>query len=274
MRTDAVAQSAPISSAGERRRVSTVVADQILEAITAKTLADPQNRLPSERELADRFHVSRTSIREALQHLSSIGVVELSNRARARVIDFDSSAFYQQLTDSARVMMSKQQIFEFQEARGLFEGGLVRYAARHATPKQIGKITQALIENERALKDPERFIETDLQFHRILAEVPGNPIFMSMQQAIEAWYGEQRAETIGVSHGRTYADEAPIMRAIQDAYDGHAAIVRAIVAKDPEEADRALNEHLMLVFTYMLRARSDVPTDIPSDGLSDRHILY
>lgn len=253
--------AAKIVRAGEAlgaKRVSNVVASELLKAITNKSIVDDQNRLPSERELADRFQVSRTSIREALLHLQAVGVIEIPNRARARLVDYDSSAFYEQLTTAARVLMSKQQLYEFQEARALFEGGLVRYAARHATPKQIGRLTAALMENESAQEDPPRFIETDMAFHRVLAEIPDNPIFLSMQTAIETWFAEQRTETFAPpakARGDAAVQDA-FLQAIRESFAGHEAIVKAVQARDPELAERAMSEHLMLVFTYVLQARN------------------
>lgn len=218
------------------------VVQRLLKEIAGGTLTDARKRLPSERDLAERLGVSRPSIREALRHLRAQGVIELPNRARAKVLELDSDAFFAQFADAARLLLSRQHIANFQEARALFEGALARYAARHATPKQVDLLAHALSDNARALGDIDRFIETDRHFHEVLAAIPGNPIFVAINQALAAWIAEQRAE------GLTVADSD------RDAHAGHEAILAAIAARDPEGAERAMTDHLTQVSAYYRKA--------------------
>ncbi len=63
----------------------------------------------------------------------------------------------------------------------------MRYAAEHATDKQIALLTKALEINSQSLDDNALFIRSDVEFHRVLAEIPGNPIFMAIHVALLDW---------------------------------------------------------------------------------------
>lgn len=226
-------------------RLSTTVMERILTAIQDRSLVDERGRLPAERKLAEMFDTSRTTVREALQHLRSEGVLQFGNRARARVrTDALSADFYRQLAAAARVLMDQHGgIEEFQEARALFECGLVRHAARHATPKQLGRLTQAFLENQQALGQLQPFIDTDMQFHRVLAEIPGNPIFVVIHTALSDWLAEQRRLGLTVQN----SDEL--------AFRGHQEILDAIGARDPQAAEKAMAKHLLNVSAHYIRAK-------------------
>ena len=155
------------------KRVSELVAEELLRAIREKRLADDRRRLPSERNLAELLKVSRTSVRHALQHLQALGIVELGNKSRAQVVDFESNAFRESLSHAVGTLLANQQFADFQEARAVFEAGTARYAANHASPEQIGQLTEALMENQNAIGNHDRFVETDMQFHRVLAAMSG-----------------------------------------------------------------------------------------------------
>ncbi len=64
----------------------------------------------------------------------------------------------------------------FEQLRLFFESSLVRYAAEHATDEQIDLLAKALEINSQSLDNNAAFIRSDVDFHRVLAEIPGNPI--------------------------------------------------------------------------------------------------
>lgn len=230
------------------RRIYEDVALQLTEKINSGELSDG-SLLPSERELAEEFGVSRTSVREALLSLQSSGLISVRQRARARVTPLNNPAFFNQLSGAAQSLLSRQHgVADFQEARVLFECGLVRYAARHASPKELDRLAVALAKNKKAIGDSAAFAKTDMEFHDILAEIPRNPIFTALNTALSEWLKLQRTVPI----------EASIRGAVRRAYEGHEEIYEAVAARDVEAADRAMADHLRAVSEYYWKAMGTI----------------
>jgi GntR family transcriptional regulator, sialic acid-inducible nan operon repressor len=226
-----------MTSADARQRIYQQVARTLAARIEAGEFANG-SLLPSERDLAETFGVSRTAVREALLSLQSLGLISIRDKARARVTPLNNPAFFEQLSGVAKTLLSRPNgISDFQEARALFECGLARHAARHASPKEIDRLALCLSRNKKAISDPPLFAKTDLAFHDVLAEVPGNPIFVALNSSLSSWLMTQR--TVGV--------RVPIRGAIKRAYLGHAEVYEAIAAHDVERADRAMADHLRYV---------------------------
>lgn len=226
------------------RRIYQDVALKLTEQINSGELSDG-SLLPSERELAESFGASRTSIREALLSLQSAGLISMRQRARARVTQLNNPAFFSQLSGAAQSLLALPNgVADFQEARVLFECGLVRYAARHASPKEIDRLAVALAQNKKAIDNPALFAKTDLAFHDTLAEIPRNPIFTALNGALSEWLMAQRTVPI----------RASIRGAVRRAYEGHEEIYEAVAAHDAEAADQAMANHLKTVSEYYWKA--------------------
>jgi GntR family transcriptional regulator, sialic acid-inducible nan operon repressor len=226
------------------RRIYEDIALKLAEQMNSGELADG-SLLPSERELAERFGASRTSVREALLSLQSSGLISVRQRARARVTQLNNPALFNQLSGTAQSLLARPNgVADFQEARMLFECGLARYAARHASPKELDRLSVALAQNKKGIGDPQLFAKTDVAFHDILAEIPRNPIFTALNTALSDWLREQR--TVGV--------RAPIRGAVRRAYLGHEEIYEAIAAHDAESADKAMANHLETVSDFYWKA--------------------
>jgi DNA-binding FadR family transcriptional regulator len=226
------------------RRIYEDIALKLTEQINSGKLADG-SLLPSERELAEMFGASRTSVREALLSLQSSGLISVRQRARAQVTRLNNPAFFNQLSGTAQSLLARPNgVADFQEARMLFECGLARYAARHASPKELDRLAVALAQNKKGIGDPVLFAKTDLAFHDVLAEIPRNPIFTALNTALSDWLKEQR--TVGI--------RAPIRGAFRRAYQGHEEIYGAIAAHDAELADRAMTNHLETVSEFYWKA--------------------
>src|SRR6266436_4489357 len=143
------------------RRIYQEIALKLAEKINSGELPDG-SLLPSERELAETYRASRTSVREALLSLQSSGLISVRQRARARVTPLTNPAFFNQLSGAAKSLLARPNgVADFQEARILFETGLVRYAANHASPKELDKLALALVENKKGIADPVQFSKTN-----------------------------------------------------------------------------------------------------------------
>lgn len=222
-------------------RVYRDLAQRIEARIHAGEFADA--RLPSERELALQYQASRASVRAALMLLRSMGLVSFEHKARARLRAPDSGELIAQLSGAARQFMATREgVVDFQEARALFECAIARHAARHATPKQLAALALTLADNRRDLGDAKAFVRSDMDFHRKLVEIPDNPIFTAMNDALSSWLQQQRLTGMQVKHS------------MQQALRDHERIYEAVAAHDPDAAEQAMAEHLGHVAQYYWKA--------------------
>jgi GntR family transcriptional regulator, sialic acid-inducible nan operon repressor len=230
-----------------RRKLYEEVVERLLAMLRAGELA-PGDQLPSERELMQAFGVGRPAVREALLTLQRMGLLAVSSGERARVVQPTPSALFDELSGMAGyILASKDGVRHFQEARLFFECSLARHAALHASEDDIRKLERALLANEAALGDLERAVRTDVAFHYAIAEIPRNPIFVSLHRALLGWLTEQRTTSLG----------HPV--ALRAACAAHRRIFEAIQAGDADGAEAAMRDHLQEVARYYWTARETVP---------------
>jgi DNA-binding FadR family transcriptional regulator len=224
-----------------RRKLYEDVAEN-LERMIQDGVYAPSDLLPSERDLMREFGVGRPAVREALFHLRKMGLVEIRSGERARVTTPTPGFIISGLAGTARHMLGAPGgVRDFQAARTFFEVGLVRHAAEHATRKDIAAFEAALLANREALGDLRRFEKTDVDFHYVLAVIPGNPIFTAIHAAFAEWLLQQRQTTL--VRGKDVV-----------AYEAHKAIFEAVASRDVDGAERAMRVHL----DYVARRYNEV----------------
>lgn len=217
-----------------RKKLSDMVEEELEQMIRRKEFAQGE-QLPSERELMEFFNVGRPSVREALAALKRKGLVQINNGERARVTMPSADTIISELSGMAKDFLTQPGgIAHFEQLRLFFESSLVRYAAEYATDDQIAQLTKALEINSQSLDDNTLFIRSDVDFHRVLAEIPGNPIFNAIHVALLDW----------LIAARPKVPDAELYQHNEVSYRQHIAIVDAIRRRDPDEADRALQTHL------------------------------
>jgi DNA-binding FadR family transcriptional regulator len=243
-----MSQAAAPSVPGER--MSESIARQLEEQIVSGELARGEP-LPVERELMQRYGVSRGVVREAIFKLQARGFVTGAKGARTRATMPSAGSMLPQLGGAARLLLEDPMgMLHFQEARGFFEAALVRYAARHATPKQIEMLGVALEANRKALNDPNEFARTDVLFHSRLAEIPNNPIFVALDKAFSDWLLAQREQAMKVG-----SREVGLRQ--------HELVLDAIVRRDPDAAEAAMSTHLQTVSKYYWQTLPDPKPSTP-----------
>ena len=132
----------------------------------------------------ERFGVGRPAVREALQSLHTMGLITISHGERSRVNALSADAVLRQGDAIARMLLSTgpQNLEHLKEARRLFEIGMVRAGTPKATPEDVAEL-RALIDRQRSrLGDPSAFIGADIDFHRRIAQLSGNPICSGRQR--------------------------------------------------------------------------------------------
>jgi DNA-binding FadR family transcriptional regulator len=154
-------------------RVSEAIATRIKKDISEGSIA-PGEKLPSERELAQRFDVSRVSVREAYRSLEELGLIVIRRGAEGGA--FIANVGHESVSRSLSLMLrlGKTSHEELTEARLLIEPPIARLAARRASRQDLDELQELIHKQELALKgaeDPRRY---ELQFHRLLAQCAKN----------------------------------------------------------------------------------------------------
>jgi DNA-binding FadR family transcriptional regulator len=217
-----------------RRKLSDEVLDRLLQLIEQGEV-EPGGFLPSERDLMSRFGVGRPAIREALQALASMGIIQIQHGERSRRVSLGPQTVLEQIDRSVRHLLqtSPELRRHLREARLSFEAGMVRLAARNAKDSDITVLRSAL-ERQRAVRDDAAlFVAADIAFHNAIAAVSGNPIYVAVSQALLQWVFELYPRLLRVP-------------GVEDlTLQEHENVLNAIAAHDEDRAARALAAHLL-----------------------------
>jgi DNA-binding FadR family transcriptional regulator len=214
----------------ERRTLSDEVVDRLVELIAAGT--SPTQRLLPEHALCDRLGVSRSALREALSALAHLGIIETRGKAR---IGSTVAARSHLLRRAAAATSTPEQIRHSLEARRLLEPQMAALAAERATPEALSVVRHFLDHMERAADGPDLLVDYDSGFHVAIARATGNPTLVHMVSAIADALATTRTLSL---HAR---------RGFERSMEGHRAIMDALVARDPQRAAAAMEEHLDVV---------------------------
>jgi GntR family transcriptional repressor for pyruvate dehydrogenase complex len=211
-----------------RSRLYEGIVRQIQDLIADKHL-QPGDRLPGERELAGSLNVSRASVREALRVLHFIGVVDV----RPGEGTFVSTQPPTPLDPSMYSALSNRTVLlDLLEARRLLEEGIVALAARRATKEDLDEMDAFLRARGPELAAGRADVESDLQFHTMLAEATGNMVLVSAMRHLNEMWLQAREKT-----GRK--DTSP-HRALRY----HERILAAVRRRRAAEAQRIMRAHL------------------------------
>ncbi len=215
-----------------RRKLSDEVLDRLLSMMERRELT-PGDPLPSERDLSERFGVGRPAVRQALQTLAQLGLVQIQQGERTRLLPPAASPVFEQFDRNVRHLLkaSPEMREHFRDARLVFEGGVVRLAAERASAEDLRAIELAL-EEQRAADGPARFIQADISFHRTLAAATHNPVLAATAESLLAWIFEFFPRLL----------RAPGTE--QLTLTEHAAIVERLRKRDADGAAAAMTRHL------------------------------
>jgi GntR family transcriptional repressor for pyruvate dehydrogenase complex len=184
-----------------RRGLPGVVADRIRESILDGEFA-PGDRLPPERELAERLNVNRSSVREALKKLEQQRLVEIQQGSGIRVCALENASFdlvWDLITRSGR--LDGRWLNGLLELREALFPGIVRLAMSRATPGELREVTGKVQEFVRRGGTDEEFIELLRQLQDDLADLTHNPVLKifsnGLQRGIQGtplaqWVGRER----------------------------------------------------------------------------------
>jgi len=219
----------------KRKKLSELVEEELERMIRKGEFKEGEN-IPSERALMEMFNVGRPSVREALATLRRKGLIEVNNGERAKVCRPTPYTLINELSGIARdYMSSKDGMQHFEELRLLFELMLVRYASIYATSEQKNRLNKAIETCWKYVDDNVNFIHADINFHRILSEIPENPLFIAIHTALVNWLIN--------SHTREYGHLTKEQNTIS--VKQHIEIYNAICDGKPDKAENILKIHLL-----------------------------
>jgi GntR family transcriptional regulator, transcriptional repressor for pyruvate dehydrogenase complex len=190
----------------------------------------PGDRLPPERELAQRIGVSRPSVRAGLRSLSAMGVVQTRHGSGTYIADGPPQLDSRPLSLLAALHgFTTEQMFE---ARRVLEVGVAGLAAERASGEQIAAMAEEVTGMFASVEDQQAFLMHDIRFHRAVAMASGNPILASLVEMVSSLYFEHRRRTL--PRGRDLRETAVI----------HRNIYHAVRAHDADRARREMSVHL------------------------------
>jgi DNA-binding FadR family transcriptional regulator len=226
----------------KKTRIAEEVADRIRVLMLDGTFP-PGEPLPSERHLAERFGVSRGSIRDALRTLETIGLLETRHGQGTFPHELSVDRLVAPL---ASVMAYRSDLQdELLDVRRMFEPAVARAAALRATDEDLADLQRLLDAQRQKLKTGQSAIVEDTAFHAILARSTRNRVVMSIMATLNDLLVESRTHSLE-QKGRP-------ARSI----DGHEAVVAALRRKDPEGASQAMYNHIDQIADLQLHAQKN-----------------
>ena len=200
------------------------IAGEIQELIQREGIG-PGGRLPTEHALARRFRVSRPLVREAIQALRTLGVVESKPRVGLRVLPFRPEAQFDALIPRIRTEEERAELYEL---RCLLEPAVLRLAARRARPADLDALERPLLQPlPRGRAAVREGLARDIAFHEGLWRLAGNRFVLGLKGLLVRYFAALE---------RGPVDPAALRRTNVQ----HLAVVRALKAGDVPRAERAL----------------------------------
>lgn len=226
-----------ISRKDNKESLNTIIA-KIRDYINYKNL-EPQDKLPSERMLSEKFEASRSSVREAIQKLEFYGILKSIPQSGTFVADIGKIAINGIIDDILRLGTSDFK--SLVETRILLELKTVRLAATRRTDDDIAQIKAALDAYAEKVYKGEDAVQEDLIFHLAIAKASGNSTINNLMLLItpeiltnfEKYHVCTKSENEG-------------LKVIKE----HTEVFDAIVAQNPQLAKQKMKEHFKALYEY------------------------
>ena len=222
----------------QTEKLSQSVVRQI-ELLILRGILRPGERLPSERELAERMDVSRPSLREAIADLQDRGLLATRPNAGVYVADVLGSAFSPALVEL--FARHDEAVFDYLAFRRDMEGLAAERAARLGSDTDL-RVIAAILEKMEAAhgkRDPSDEAALDAQFHMAIIEASHNVVMLHMMRSMFDLLRQ------GVFYNRQMMFKARTTR--EALLDQHRTINAALQARDPAAARAAVEAHLGFV---------------------------
>lgn len=234
--------------AKEERSAPTTISARISHLISDGTLTAGE-RIPGERDLSAALGVSRATVREALRELELRGLIDRRRGRGTVVVETQrpemSASLLGDIDSTARVLR------EVMDLRGVIEPPIAERAAIRASDDQITRLSdlvdQATSETTRGV-DPQRYVELDVAFHLMLAQMTMNPMLEKLLRVTNEWMAPSRRTPLETEHR------------IRTSLAAHRLILQAIQQRDPEAASREMGRHINDILILIAGSDQHYPT--------------
>ncbi|TCM71230.1 GntR family transcriptional regulator [Rhizobium sp. BK068] len=217
----------------DRRTARDLIADKLMVLIATNMLR-PGDVLPGERELANVLHVSRETVRGAIQTLSARGIVEVSQGSRTRVCNVDLS--HLTVTIASPNAIDSYDLDDVHAARLHIELKVVGDAADRIDEETLGKLKSLLEAQKLCGDDAMRFLICDREFHIGIYRACGNPLLCDFVTDLYTYMMDHRRSAMSRPG------------AIDASYDDHTEIVEALERRDRDAVVGAFRQHLTRIY--------------------------
>jgi DNA-binding FadR family transcriptional regulator len=227
------------------QKTAALLAQRIVGEITELGL-EPGTPLPPEREMLEDYGVARGTLREALRFLEIQGVITIKTGPGGGPVVNRPASRHLASTMAMMLQLERTSFRSVLEARVVLEPALARRAAERITDEEVAALHDSLERMRQNLDDIDFFIDENENFHTLIAEAAGNPVFgliiASLNWIIDGTalgveYPPESRQAVASEHGRIYA---------------------AIAARDPERASAAMAVHMGDYVAYLGRRYPEV----------------
>lgn len=225
----------------ERSSMSERIISQIMDAIV-KGEVKPGERLPTERDLASQFQVSRTVVRDAIKTLAGRNILHVKHGKGifvANIQPMDIESFSQGNWQDAAV----QDLFEI---RKVLETEAAAWAANRHQPHHLERLEWIIQDAKLHSDQPEVLDERDAQFHMAVAEASCNLVIVKIMISL--------LDLLAKSRQGSYSIPGRSLKSLQD----HELIIEAIKQQDSELARQRMLEHLEGVEAIVIKQREEL----------------
>lgn len=240
----------------EKPKKADYVVESLVSLLTSGELKHG-DRLPPENELAEKFQVSRITIREAIKELSLMGAVVVRQGGGTFISNCSPEHYMKKVFPI--MVFSRQSGEDLYDARRYTEMGTAHFAALNHTPEQLAQLRAILDRQWKLLKEDKlhgTYPHSDGEFHACIARMSGNPYM----QATYTTLSDLLVACINKAQTLIKAREA--------AYTEHEEVFRAIEARSVARAEKAMARHLANAKEFFLEAEAegDDGAEKESDG--------
>lgn len=194
----------------------------------------PGQKLPTEKELCEKFAVSRTALREAMQMLSAKGLVTIRKGSGIYVNDFTELDASKNMSLFLELNFNENYVLHLVHVRQILEPENARLAARNRSVEDLEILEKNILEFSDNSISAGRHAQLDLEFHQKIADASGNPVISLIMTPLFNLMPKIKAMIVDVvMHNQ-----------IQNAMNYHKNIFERIHAQDEEGAFKAMKAHL------------------------------
>ena len=216
---------------------------QSLRVLIEQSNMQVGDRLPAERKLCEQLGVSRSSLREAIQQLTSQGMLVSKVGAGTYLQQLPSSWSQHQIVQPLSELIDEDPAYRFdvQEARIILEGGTAWHAALRATPEDIQHIRDCYdqITHFQSLGDDEQAARVDANFHLAIAEASHNLVLIQVMRGVF----DLLQFNVALGRRKVYSEA----HRFDQLHEQHLQVIDAIERRDPEAARKAVCGHIEFV---------------------------